>query len=81
MLYTSDSAWSLPIVVRAVPRAAGAAPATVRTGAYTFDPSIGPSRYLIFPVDSAGPEVAAVLVAAPSATTLLKPRPCSRACW
>lgn len=73
VLYASDSASSLPIgsferlLAPLVPP-----PRTVHTGAYTFDPSIGPSRYLIFPVDSAGPEVAAVLVAAPSATTFLE---------
>jgi two-component system, OmpR family, sensor kinase len=42
------------------------------TGSLDFDPAIGPTRYLIYPVTGAGPEVSAILVAAPSKTTLVE---------
>lgn len=73
VLYTSDSASVLPIAsferlltpLHPVPKEATG-------GSYTFDPSIGPARYLVYPVTGAGPEVAAVLVAAPSTATLVE---------
>jgi len=73
VLYASDSASALPIASFERLRAPLVAPPdSVRTGAYTFDPAIGPARYLIVPVDDAGPEVAGVLVAAPSTSTFLE---------
>jgi len=74
VLYASDSASALPIGsferLRAPLTPASPAP---RTGAYTFDPLAGPSRYLVLPITGAGPEVGAVLVAAPSAVSLVEP--------
>lgn len=35
-----------------------------RAGTYTFDPAVGPVRYLVVPIRRAGPEIAAVLVTA-----------------
>lgn len=73
VLYASDSASALPIASFERLRAPLVPPPdSVRTGAYTFDPAIGPARYLIVPVDDAGPEVAGVLVAAPSTSTFLE---------
>ncbi len=73
VLYASDSASALPIASFERLRAPLVSPPdSVRTGAYTFDPVIGPARYLIVPVDDAGPEVAGVLVAAPSTSTFLE---------
>lgn len=73
VLYASDSASALPIASFERLRAPLVPPpGSVRTGAYTFDPAIGPARYLIVPVDNAGPEVAGVLVAAPSTSTFLE---------
>ncbi|NOT07082.1 MAG: HAMP domain-containing protein [Gemmatimonadales bacterium] len=73
VLFASDSASSLPIAsferLRAPLRSS---PRALANGSYTFDPASGPARYLVLPIDSAGPEVAAVLVAAPSTTTVLE---------
>lgn len=73
VLYASDSASALPISsferLRAplVP-----SPDTSQWGTYTFDPSVGPARYLVMPIDSAGEEIGAVLVAAPSTVSLVE---------
>lgn len=73
VLYASDSASALPISsferLRAplLPK-----PSQERWGTYTFDPSVGPARYLVLPVDSAGEEVGAVLVASPSTVSLVE---------
>jgi len=73
VLYASDTASALPIGSFERLRAPMIPPPdTIRAGLYTFDPAVGPARYLIVPVDSAGPEVTAVLVAAPSTTTFLE---------
>ncbi len=73
VLYASDTASALPIASFERLRAPLVPPpGSVRTGSYTFDPAIGPARYLIVPVDDAGPEVAGMLVAAPSTSTFLE---------
>jgi two-component system OmpR family sensor kinase len=73
VLYASDSASALPISSFERLRAPVVpAPHTQSTGRYTFDEAIGPARYLVLPVKDAGPEVAAVLVAAPSTITTLE---------
>jgi heavy metal sensor kinase len=73
VLLTSDVASALPIatyerlLAPLVPP-----PTTQRSGTYEFDPKIGPARFLVLPITGAGPEIAAVLVAAPSTTNLLE---------
>ena len=65
VLFSSDSASALPITSFERLRAPVIPPPdTVVSGVFDFDRSVGPSRYLVFPVHDAGPEVAAVLVAA-----------------
>lgn len=72
VLYASDSASALPIASFERLRAPlQPPPREVRSGGYRFDPGIGPARYLAVPVRGAGPEVAALLVAAPSTAILL----------
>jgi two-component system OmpR family sensor kinase len=73
VLYASDTASALSITSFERLRAPLVPPPDrLRTGTYLFDPSIGPARYLILPIADAGPEVAAVLVAAPSTTTFFE---------
>ena len=73
VLLTSDIASGLPIasyerlLAPLLPP-----PTTLRSGTYEFDSKIGPARFLVLPITGAGPEIAAVLVAAPSTTTLLE---------
>jgi len=70
VLFSSDSATALPISsferflepLRPLPQEA-------RGGEYSFDPRVGPARYLVRPVRGAGPEVAALLVASSSINT------------
>ena len=72
VLLTSDTASALPIrsyerlVAPVVPP-----PSEPRSGSYSFDPGVGPARYLVRPITGAGPEIAAVLVAAPSTVVVL----------
>ena len=72
VLLTSDVASALPVpsyerlVAPLLPP-----PPVAKNGSYTFDSRVGPARYLVLPISGAGPEIAAVLVAAPSTTTLL----------
>jgi two-component system OmpR family sensor kinase len=73
VLYASDTASALSITSFERLRAPLVPPPDrLRTGTYLFDPSIGPARYLILPIADAGPEVAAVLVGAPSTTTFFE---------
>ncbi len=73
VLYFSPSATALPFASLEQLRALlHPPPAKPVSGIYTFDPAIGPVRYLAYPIAGAGPEVAAVLVAAPSTTTLVE---------
>jgi len=72
VLLTSDTASALPI--RSYERLVAPLlppPAEPKSGSYTFDPGVGPARYLVLPITGAGPELAAVLVAAPTTTVLL----------
>ncbi|HEX7023895.1 MAG TPA: HAMP domain-containing sensor histidine kinase [Gemmatimonadales bacterium] len=72
VLYASDSALALPIASFERLRAPLVSrPDTITTGIYTFDLGMGPARFLTMPIREAGPEVAAVLVAAPRTTTSL----------
>ena len=72
VLFTSDPASALPIASYERLRAPLVPPpARSDTGNYTFDPGVGPSRFVVLPVAGAGPEVAAVLIAAPSTSNLL----------
>jgi two-component system OmpR family sensor kinase len=71
VLYTSDSASALPIAsFERLSAPLSPIPAAARAGRYTFDSVLGPARYVALPVKAAGPEVAAILVAAPSTTNL-----------
>ncbi len=73
VLYASDSASALPIASFERLRAPLVPiPDAPLWGTYSFDPSVGPARYLVVPVDSAGDEVAAILVAAPSSVSLIE---------
>lgn len=72
VLFSTDAASALPIA--SFERLGGLLqppPTEVRRGSITFDPRTGPARYLVLPITGAGPELAAVLVAAPTSTTLL----------
>jgi len=72
VLLTSDTASALPI--RSYERLVAPVlppPSEPRSGSYSFDPGVGPARYLVRPITGAGPEIAAVLVAAPSTAVLL----------
>ncbi len=72
VLVQTDTASALPISSFERLRAPLASPVTApRSGSFTFDPRIGPARYVVLPVKEAGPEVAAVLVAAPSTANIL----------
>jgi len=72
VLFTSDPASALPISSYERLRAPLVPPPKEpATGTYLFDPKVGPARYVTLPITGAGPEVAALLVAAPSTTTLL----------
>ncbi|HEV8358707.1 MAG TPA: ATP-binding protein [Gemmatimonadales bacterium] len=71
VLFTSDTASALPIASYDRLRAPlQPLPQSPRTGTYTFDPGVGPARFVVLPVTGAGPEVGAILVAAPGAARL-----------
>ncbi|HEV8198125.1 MAG TPA: hypothetical protein VGP87_15870, partial [Gemmatimonadales bacterium] len=73
VLYFSPSATALPFAsLEQLRSLLHPPPPRPVSGIYTFDPTIGPVRYLSYPINGAGPEVAAVLVAAPSTTTLVE---------
>jgi two-component system OmpR family sensor kinase len=73
ILYFSPSATALPFAsIEQLRSLVHPPPAQPVGGSYTFDPAIGPVRYLSYPINGAGPEVAALLVAAPSTTTLVE---------
>jgi signal transduction histidine kinase len=73
VLLTSDIASDLPIASYERLLAPLLPPPRVpKSGTYTFDSQTGPARFLVLPITGAGPEIAAVLVAAPSTTTLLE---------
>ena len=72
VLFSSDAASALPIAsFERLTAPLQPPPAASRSGSYTFDGHTGPARYLALPIRAAGPELAAVLVAAPTSTTLL----------
>jgi two-component system OmpR family sensor kinase len=73
VLFSSDAASALPIA--SFERLTGPLqppPRVPNSGNYSFDPRVGPARFLVTPIAGAGPELAAVLVAAPTTTTLLE---------
>lgn len=72
-LYLSDSVSILPFASIERLRALLYPPPRAQTsGSFVFDPAVGPTTYLVYPVTQAGPEVSAILVAAPSKTTLVE---------
>jgi len=72
VLFSSDAASALPVAsFERLSAPLQPPPRTSRSGSYSFDARIGPARYLAMPITGAGPELAAVLVAAPTSTTLL----------
>ncbi len=71
VLFTSDTASALPIASYDRLRAPlHPLPPAPRTGIYTFDDGVGPARFVALPVTGAGPEIGAILVAAPGTTRL-----------
>ncbi|HEV8612559.1 MAG TPA: ATP-binding protein [Gemmatimonadales bacterium] len=73
VLFTTDTAASLPIAsFERLTALVQPPPREPKSGSLTFDPHVGPARYLVLPIAAAGPELAAVLVAAPTTTTLLE---------
>ena len=72
-LYLSDSVSVLPFAsIERLGELLHPAPRAPLSGTIVFDPVIGPTMYLAYPVTGAGPEVSAVLLAAPSKTTLVE---------
>jgi heavy metal sensor kinase len=71
VLFTSDTASALPIASYEQLRAPlQPLPGEPRSGTYTFDPRVGPARYVVRPITGAGPEIGAILVAAPGTARL-----------
>jgi heavy metal sensor kinase len=71
VLFTSDTASALPIASYERLRAPlQPPPQAPRSGIYTFDDAVGSARFVVLPVTGAGPEVGAILVAAPGTTRL-----------
>jgi two-component system OmpR family sensor kinase len=72
-LYLSDSVSVLPFASIERLRALLYPPPQAQiSGSLVFDPAIGATTYLLYPVTQAGPEVSAILVAAPSKGTLVE---------
>ncbi|HEU5219246.1 MAG TPA: ATP-binding protein [Gemmatimonadales bacterium] len=73
VLFISDSASALPFAsIERLRSLVRHPPAVPDSGTFVFDSLIGPARYLVYPITGAGPEVATVLVAAPSASSLVE---------
>ncbi len=74
VLFISDSASSLPFAsIERLRSLVHPPPLKADSGTFVFDSRVGPALYLVYPITGAGPEVAAVLVAAPSTATLVEP--------
>lgn len=73
VLFISDSASALPFASIERLRALVRHPRREQdSGTFVFDSLIGPARYLVYPITGAGPEIAGVLVASPSSSTLVE---------
>lgn len=73
VLFASDSAAALPAgQFESFLAPVRPPPAGRRTGEYHFSDRTGPARFVVAPLPNAGPGLAAILVAAPSTTTILE---------
>lgn len=65
VLFTSDKAAGLSYASgQKLRQEVNAKPLERRTGTFTFDPAVGPARFRVEPVATAGPEVGAMILAA-----------------
>src|SRR5438876_5328874 len=66
VLFATDEAAGLPIASFERFTSLVLPPVVPKSGTLSFDPKVGPARYLVRPIRGAGPQLAAILVAAPS---------------